>query len=228
MTLGKHPKDGLELLFDDGERIELTPHPIAAAVQRWLTDPKAIPPYVRGMEEFRPCAICPLSDPMVFCHALHPLLPIADHCGSHDLNQAVTVKLIGAGGGGSGRTRRTSLLGAMDNVALLSLTQYCETGKKYERYYRGASAIVGVEEFSDHIVRNIYEESGGDPEEMRRKAQQFSHDLQTTSHGQICRLRLLSAQEPMINAVVNALILLECLVEEKAAAVLSGAPSYCI
>lgn len=70
LSFERFNEPGLYLLFTDGLVLNLTLDCIHQLRQRYLHDPRLLPPSVRAAPEYAPCSVCPKHDSALICHAI--------------------------------------------------------------------------------------------------------------------------------------------------------------
>lgn len=203
---------GLYLLWPDGNRLGLTRAYIDSCTRRMLADPCAIPPSVRAAATYRPCDICPERDRAVICHAIMPVLPFlleVDRYMSYDRVTAVYREV----GSAILNVVETSMQDALKFICILSVTQYCEVGHKYQRYFAGVNPIIPPDDMANAVYRNIFLDLEGDRQRVSATILQMRHDLLHTTRCQMARVRLVSRQDAFANAYVSTYVVIQILFE---------------
>lgn len=210
LGLMDYPHKGLYLIFDDAARLELTGENIKKTTEEYWNNPDKIPPSVKKALAFQRCPFCPLKGRDDLCDALRPILPlldIVDRYMSYDKVTAVykgdEKQLL--------HTAATTIQGALKYLSIISLTQYCQVGRKYWKYYAGIMPLTGVEEASLQMYLNIYWNLKGNREEIDRLIARFIGEIRVTSENQVKRLTMICKKDAFVNAFVNAQIALEFL-----------------
>lgn len=192
---------GLYLLWPDGGRLELTRRAIEEATRAMLADPARIPPHVRAAVEYQPCDICPHRETAVICHAIMPTLPFLDEIDRFMSYDRVTAVHRGEGGEGL-RVAETTMQEALQFVSILSLTSYCEVGRKYAAWFAGIDPLTPPGEIAATILRRLYLELRGDLARVSAAVATMQEELLHTTSCQVARLRLISRRDAFANAFV--------------------------
>ena len=199
---------GLYLLFDDGRRVVLTRSIIDACTQRYLHDPALLSPACRAAAEYQPCAICPERHTAAICHAIPPVLPILDQLDCCLSCDAVTAVYRGeADPGGSSdpllQVTRTTMQRALQYAAILGLMYYCETGRKYYKYWAGVVPLMDPQTLAERLYANLYLDLHGDDAAVQAQIALMRGELEVTIECQLKRLRLVSRGDAFVNAYAN-------------------------
>lgn len=192
---------GLYLLWPDGGRLELTRRAIESGTNAMLEDPARIPPHVRAAAEYQPCDICPHRDTAVICHAIMPVLPFVDNIDRFMSYDRVTAVFSGGDGAGL-RIVETALQDALQFVSILSLTSYCEVGRKYGAYFEGIDPLTPPDAIAESVFRSLYLESRGDLARVAAVVHTMQEEILHTTSCQTARLRLISRRDALLNAFV--------------------------
>lgn len=213
MNLDEFPEAGLYLRGENGVRLDLTNRRIHAEALRCLNDPTVLPPEMKAAAEYAPCPVCPARNSAKICHALAPTLPFmqtVDRFHSHDRVTAVF------------RPNRSPVLEvtecdiqcALQAVTILSLTDYCEVGLRYARFFDGVSPLISAERLASQVMRNVYWYCQGDLDALRKAMARFEGDLRVTIHCQINRLRLVCKRDAFVNAFIRTMTFIDLMVYE--------------
>ena len=192
---------GLYLLWPDGGRLELTRRAIESGTSAMLEDPGRIPPHVRAAADYQPCEICPHRDTAVICHAIMPVLPFVDEIDRFLSHDQVTAVFSAEGGGGL-RVVETAMQEALQFVSILSLTSYCEVGRKYGAYFEGIDPLTPPQAIAESVFRRLYVESRGDLARVSAVVRTMQEEILHTTRCQTARLRLISKRDALVNAFV--------------------------
>jgi hypothetical protein len=192
---------GLYLLWPDGGCLELTRRAIESGANAMLEDPGRIPPHVRAAAEYQPCDICPHRETAAICHAIMPVLPFVDEIDRFVSHDRVTAVFRGEGGEGL-RVVETALQEALQFVSILSLTSYCEVGRKYGPYFEGIDPLTPPPAIAESVFRRLYVDSRGDLARVSAVAGTMQEEILHTTRCQTERLRLISRRDALVNAFV--------------------------
>jgi len=204
---------GLYLLWPDGKRMELTRAYIDTCTQRMLADPDRIPLSVRAAAAYRPCDICPERDRAVICHAIMPVLPFlaeVDRYMSYDKVTAVYRE----DGSDILNVVETSMQDALKFICILSVTQCCEVGHKYQRYFAGVNPLMQPDEMADAVYRNIFLDEDGDRERVAVTIVRMREELLHTTRCQMARVQLVCQHDAFLNAYVSTYVVIQILFEK--------------
>jgi hypothetical protein len=194
---------GLYLLWPDGSRIELTRCAVEEAARAMLDDPARIPPRVRAASEYQPCDICPHRETAVICSAIMPALPYVEEIDRYLSYDAVTAVSRGARDGHL-RVAETTMQQALQFVSILSLTSWCEVGRKYGALFEGIDPLTPAEEIAVTMLQRLHLEHRGDLAAVSAVAGVMQEELLHTTRCQLARLRLISWGDALPNAFVAA------------------------
>lgn len=201
IEISTFPEPGLYLLWPDGGRLDLTRARIEACTRAMLDDPTKIPPQVKAATAYRACDICPQRDTAEICHSIMTALPFMadiDRYMSYDRVVAVyretdsdVLQVI-----------ETSMQEALKFVSILSLTHYCEVGRKFGPYFEGVNPLMPPPALAAAVYRNVVLVSHGDVAEIRRTIETMQDELLQTARCQMARLQLISQRDAFLNAFV--------------------------
>jgi hypothetical protein len=192
---------GLYLLWPDGGRLELTRRAIESGASAMLADPGKIPPHVRAAADYQPCDICPQRDTAAICHAVMPVLPFVDEIDRFVSYDRVTAVFSGEGDAGL-RVVETTMQAALQFVSILSLTSYCDVGRKYGVYFEGIDPLTPPQAIAESVFRRLYVESRGDLARVSAVVRTMQDEILHTTRCLTQRLRLISRRDALVNAFV--------------------------
>lgn len=195
-------KPGLYLIFEDEDPLALTRENIDRIVTTYLNDSNLLPDSVKKAVEFAPCSICPERDTAKICHAILPILPFVEKTDQFYSHETVTA-VYRAAEAMPLQIVDTTMQQALMFVAILSLTEYCETGLQFKQYFRGINPLMPADQIANTMFKNIYLDYQGDLEAISSLVQEMSSSFTTTSSCQIERLQLISRRDAFCNAFVN-------------------------
>ncbi len=201
---------GLYLLWPDGNRLGLTRAYIDSCTRRMLADPYAIPPSVRAATTYRPCDICPERDRAVICHAIMPVLPFlaeVDRYMSYDRVTAVYRE----DGSDILSVVETTMQNALKFICILSVTQYCEVGHQYHRFFAGVNPIMPPVDMANYVYRNIFLNAQGNRERVALTILRMQEQLLHTTRCQMARVKLVCKQDAFTNAYVSTYAVIQIL-----------------
>lgn len=204
---------GIYLLWPDGNRLALTRRFIESWTETMLNDPLRIPQEVRAATTYKPCDICPERDKATICHAIMPPLPFTgdiDRYMSYDSVTAIyrdeadnVINVV-----------ETTMQEALKFIAILSLTQYCEVGKKYGMYFLGVNPLMPPPDIAAAVYRHIFLAAGGDMAQVSKIIQTMRDEILLVTRCQMERLRLICANDAFLNAFVSTYNITELLFDE--------------
>lgn len=211
--ISSFPAPGLYLLFSDGNRIDLTHKKVEEATQAVLADPNAIPKHVRAATDYKPCDICPERDSAVICHAIMPTIPFFDDIDRYMSYDEVTA-VYRENESETIIISETKMSEALKFIAILGLTDYCEVGHKYLKYFDGVNPMMPADEIGKAVFKNILFELHGHIERMQQAIHVMSDELLHTAKCQVARLNLICKRDAFVNAYVNTDLITSFLKQE--------------
>lgn len=210
LKFSDYEKEGLYLAFEDKTFIDLTKENIEKVTEEFGKDPSKIPDVVKENPEFHRCDICPLREEGIFCNALMPVVPFlefADRYVSFDKVFAIykgrEKKVV--------HTAETTMQDALKYVSILSLTNYCETGKKYSKYFWGVVPVMQPKDIALRLYLNIYWFHKANKKEIESLILNFRDEINTNAKNQVKRLNLICKNDAFMNAFVSTQIATEFL-----------------
>lgn len=207
-------REGMYLLFPDGQTVDIVPGEIDRLAEEYWKNPEKIHPQIKQLKEFQPCGHCPHFGEDVLCLALKPILPYLEHVDNY-MSYDNCVAVYCPGDGEAPQAQETTVQQALRYVAILSLIHYCEMGGRYRRYFQGVNPMMGTDEMSRILYRNIqhkYEDDGNRMEEM---VTEFEKEVLESTQCLTTRLKLMCKNDAFINAFINAetaikFVLMDC------------------
>jgi hypothetical protein len=193
---------GLYLLLQDSTRLVLTRENIEKVSTEYWANPDKIPPDVREAGEFQRCSFCPSKKQEDFCDALRPILPLLDVVDKYVSYDRV-VAIYKPDEKGMLHISRTSMAEGLRYVCMLSLMNYCQSGRKYWKYYFGIIPIVGVIEFTNRLYLNILWLHEGDKEKIDMAVSEFYEHITNATTNQLARLKLICKHDAFLNAFIG-------------------------
>jgi len=195
------PDPGLYLLWPEGLRRDLTRAKIQAHARAMLDDPERIPAHVRAAADYQACEICPERYTAEICHAIMTALPFVDDIDRYMSYDNVTAVYRDPETDAL-HVAETTMQDALKYVSILALTQYCEVGRQYRRYFDGVDPLMETPDIAAHVYRNIFLETGGDIRETETIVRTMERDILLTTRCQVERLKLISRRDAFLNAFV--------------------------
>ncbi len=200
--ISSFPDPGLYLLLPDGERIVLTHREIEKSTDSILNDREALPESMRSAADYKPCEICPERDTAVICHAIMPTIPFFDDIDRYMSYDEVTA-VYREKDSKSIIVSETTMAEALKFITILSLSDYCEVGNKYLRYFSGVNPMMPADKIAKVVFKNIFLESRGNIERVQEKVYVMSDEILHTAKCQVARLNLICSRDAFVNAYVN-------------------------
>lgn len=210
LNLDDYKKEGLYLILPDKTRLELTRENIENVTKKYWEDLAKIPQKVKKAIDFQRCPFCPLKSHKDICDAIRPILPfldIVDKYVSFDKVQAVY----------KGTERDIihisyiSIQEALKYVSILSLTNYCQIGRKYFSYYYGIIPFTSGKELACKMYLNMHWLHKADKNQINKIIFKFIEELRITSDNQVKRLSLICKNDAFMNAFVSTQVVTEFL-----------------
>ncbi len=206
-------ESGLYLIWPDGNRLALTRSFISATTEAMLLSPDCIPPTVRAATGYQPCGICPERDHAVICHAIMPTLPFTEGVDRYMSYDQVTAVY---------REQESNVFCVVDTtmqealkyISILSLTQYCEVGRKYGGYFKGVNPLMPPPDIAAAVYKNLFLAAGGNLPDVSDILLQMRDELLHVVRCQMNRLRLICAQDAFLNAFVSTYNVTELIFSE--------------
>lgn len=193
---------GLYLSFGDSRVMDLSKHTIDTLADLYWNDPEKLPEQIREKADFGACSICPHKDAQELCDTLRPVLPILS-----DLDSFVSYDMVDAIYRDENdllHVARSTMSNALQYVSMLGLTEYCQTGKKYRKYYNGIIPISGIDESIKRMYLNIYWIHKGNMQEIDVLIRKFNEEITLITGNVMKRLSLLCRNDVFLNAFYNA------------------------
>jgi len=210
LKLEDYQEKGLYIILPDSSRLVLTKSNIENTAGEFWKDPARIPQYVKEAAEFQRCSFCPLKGIDELCDAIRPIFPflgIIDKYVSFDEVVAIykgeEKELL--------HLADTTMQDALKFVSILSLTQYCQIGRKYYRYYFGVVPIMKPKGMASRLYLNIYWLHKADKESIAKLIKLFIEEMRITAQNQVKRLNLICKNDAFMNAFVNTQVVNEFL-----------------
>lgn len=203
LSPSQFPEPGLYLIFPNGDQIDLTRRKIEQVTDSYLADARLIPPSVKAAADYALCSLCPEHGRAHICHAIMPVLPFVQRFESYMSFDTVTAVY---------RENEQPMLAvaeipmqqALQFITILSLTQYCETGRSYARYFQGVNPLMPSERIAEEVFNNMYVQHRGDLTAVRTEVAHMQEEIRHTSACQIRRLKLITRSDALTNAFVSA------------------------
>ncbi len=196
-------KEGLYLLFPDGQEIKIVRDEIEKLSEEFWLDPKKIHPEIKQLPEFQPCDHCPHHGEDVLCLALRPILPYLKNVDQYMSYDEVTA-VFSSGDSSEVKISKTTIQQALKYVAILSLIYYCEMGNRYCGFFKGINPLMAPSEISNSLFENIRALYGDDKERIKKEISHFQKEVLESTQCLVKRLRLICENDAFINAFINA------------------------
>lgn len=168
-----------------------------------LSDRCRLPEEVRAAAAYHPCTVCPERDAARICHALKPVLPFLELGEYRSYDPVVAVFRAESGDDDVLHVARTTMQRALQYVSALSLTHYCEVGRKYGAFFTGVIPFMSAEQIAERVYLNIHWALRGDRERIEATVRSMAEELTITSRCQVDRMRLICSQDALVNAFVS-------------------------
>lgn len=194
-------ESGLLLQFPDGQSLALTPRTIEERSRAVLADCVKVSPTLLQMQAFQLCTVCPKRGSGDTCHAIRPILAFFEHIDRYFSYQKVTA-IYRAPGTKQTIVSEATMSQALQYLSVLSLLQYCETGKKYWKYFYDVHPLMDIEDVVVHVYLNMFWACGGDVEKTRALIARFHEEISATTQCQLDRLRLVCTHDAFLNALI--------------------------
>jgi len=209
LQLSSHEREGLYLVFLDETRLDFTRQNIEKITEEFWKDPSKISPKTKKEIDFQRCQFCPLKEKGDFCDALRPIIPFLELVDKYtSIDEVVAIY----------KDRQeiyhisdTTMQEALKYVSILSLTQYCQAGHKYWKYYSGITPLMDPKNMAYRLYLNIYWLHRGNQEEVNSVAYKFTEEIRITSSNQVKRLSMICKNDAFLNAFVNTQLATEFL-----------------
>jgi hypothetical protein len=202
IRLDNYQQTGLYLILKDSTQLILTRENIEKVASEYWADPNKITPNVKEAGDFQRCSFCPLQGKRDLCDALRPVLPlleIVDKFVSFDEVTAVYKQ----DEQGLLHVSNTTMAHGLRYVCLLSLMHYCQTGRKYWKYYFGTIPVSGSTEFANRLYLNIHWIYDGNKESIDKAISEFCDRVTVTTKNQVARLQLICKNDAFLNAFAS-------------------------
>ena len=209
LQLSDYEQKGLYLIFPDSSRLVLTRENIERVTEEFWKDPARIPPKIKETSDFKLCPICPFRGEGL-CFAIRPILPFLEAVDKYVSYNKVTAVY-------KGEEKQlyhisdTTMQDALKYVSILSLTHYCQTGRKYWKYFFGVIPLMGAQGVATRLYLNIYWLHKGKIEEIENFISKFNEEIRITSENQVKRLNLICKNDAFMNAFVSTQVTTEFL-----------------
>lgn len=210
LHLSDYEEKGIYLIFQDATHLILTKENIEKATTKFWEDPSKIPPEIKEVAQFQRCEFCPLRKMGGFCDALRPILPFLDILDRYVSFDKVTAlykpdekELL--------HISDTTMQEALKYVSILSLTEYCQAGQKYKKYFWGIIPIMNAKNMSMRLYLNIYWLHKGEKGSINKLIAKFKEEITLTSQNQARRLNFICKNDAFLNAFVATQVTTEFL-----------------
>ena len=100
---------------------------------------------------------------------------------------------------------------AFQYTAILTLTQYCQFGIRYKKYFYGVIPIMMAPEVAKRIYLNAHFLHKGNEKEINSFIKEFSDGVQISSARQVERLNLICKNDIFMNSFVKMQIVTQFL-----------------
>jgi len=196
----------LYFVFPDQKQIEFSSAHVRAFAKDYLDSPAHVPDNVREAVDFQRCSVCPHVHEPGYCHALFPALSIFEAIDKYTSSEEVEVFYLDPFSNCL-IAKDTSLQDALQCISILSLTQYCELGRRYHDYFLMVTPFMSASEMASRIYLNAFWLFDGDKERTKAQIKKFIEELRITIDCQVKRMRLISKNDAFLNAFAMTHIL---------------------
>ena len=210
LRLPDYEDTGLYLILKDLRTLSLTQKNIEAITAAYWTDPEKIPQRIKDAAEFQRCTFCPMREKGGFCDALRPVLPLLEVVDDYASFQEVTAVYKGTNAK-LYHIADTTMQQALRYVSTLSITGYCQVGRKYLKYFSGILPIMSAVEIANRLYLNLYWIHGGDKKRVDEVIAEFNETITHATQNQAARLRLICKNDAFVNAFALTQIISEVL-----------------
>jgi len=210
LQLGDYEEEGLYLILKDSTRLVLTRDNIEKVTSEFWKNPDKIPSNVKKAVDFQRCPFCPLKTKEDFCDALRPIVPFLDVVDKYVSFDEVKAIYKGKEKG-LFHISDTTMQEALKYVSILSLTQYCQVGRRYWKYYLGIIPLMSAKDTASRLYLNIYWLHKGRKKDIDDIISRFNEELRITAQNQVKRLSLVCKNDAFMNAFVNTQLATEFL-----------------
>ncbi|MDH4216471.1 MAG: hypothetical protein OEV23_06200 [Gallionella sp.] len=208
LDLGEYHEAGLYLVFPDASRLTLTPSVIAQVSRAYWADPSKITPQTKASAEFQLCEHCPVrklpagNDGSHMCHAMQPLLPFIDKVDQYMSFDRV-LAIYKADDQDVLYVSETTMQIALQYIAIVCLTQYCEYGGLYLKYFKDVVPIMEVDKIASRIYLNIYWLHDGDLDRIKKAIDTFTRYIAISSECLVHRMNMICKNDAFAHAFAN-------------------------
>jgi hypothetical protein len=213
LELNHYAQKGLYLVFDRVVLVVLTEETIKKTAEDYWNDPSKINSAIRENPLFQRCDFCPLKKSGNMCSAVKTVLPLLEFLDKYNSFEQVFAVYKGEDKD-IYYTADTTLQEALKYVVILMLTQHCETGKKFWKYFWGITPLTNPQELAARIFLNIFWFCKGDKARIKDTIEKFRNDITEMAQRQTKRLRLICEKDSMLNAFVQTQIISEFMTED--------------
>jgi hypothetical protein len=202
IRLDNYQQTGLYLILKDSTQLILTRENIEKVASEYWADPNKITPNVKEAGDFQRCSFCPLQGKRDLCDALRPVLPLLEIVDKFVSFDEVTA-VYKPDEQGLLHVSNTTMAHGLRYVCLLSLMHYCQTGRKYWKYYFGTIPVSGSTEFANRLYLNIHWIYDGNKESIDKAISEFCDRVTVTTKNQVARLQLICKNDAFLNAFAS-------------------------
>jgi hypothetical protein len=202
LALGDFEQQGLYLLLPDETKLILTRENVRKVTDEYWNSLDKIPLAVRQATEFQRCPFCPLKGQNDICDALRPVLPFLAVLDKYNSYDRVTVVYKG-GSRDVYQVADISIQEGLKYLSILALTQYCQMGKRFWKYYFDIIPIMEGEEFAARLYLNIYWLYKGDQAQIKTALKTFDERTRIACGNQVRRLSLICKNDAFMGAFAS-------------------------
>jgi hypothetical protein len=206
-------EEGLYLLLSDNTLLTITKKAIQEQTEtywnerfRELFEEKDNDP-----RHYHRCDFCPIYGTGTVCDSLKMIAPFIDFVDQHKSFESVICAFHG-NEKNICHLGRTDFQNALKYCVILSLTEYCEYGKMYRKYFNKVLPIGEADDMALQIYMNIYCIHNGDRKEIITVAGEMRDWICRVVRGQINRLAKVCKNDAFLNAFATVETAAELLV----------------
>lgn len=200
IDLMKYQDAGLYLLVDERHgTIAFTEKNIERLTQFFWNSDKHISDEVKKSCDFARCEFCPRRDEGGMCDAIKVELPLIEAIDEFPSYQPVTA-IFKDSFDNSLSVYCATMQQALQYIVFFSLIYYCQTGKKYRKYFYGIDPMLELEDFAAHLYMNVYWYNHGDALKTLDMVHEMKSIFMAASKNQVKRLNMICKSDSLINA----------------------------
>lgn len=190
---------GLYLLLPDDSLLTITRNVIRKEADTFWNDKFKILFEEKDNRQYHRCDFCPIYGTGTVCDSLKMIAPFIDFVDRHKSFESVICVY-------HGEEKQICHLGCTDfqdalkYCVIVSLTEYCEFGKRYRKYFHKVLPIGEATDMALQIYMNIYCIHGGDKQKIYSVVGDMRDWISRIVKGQIKRLSMVCENDAFLNA----------------------------